>query len=99
MPKKLTKTDVLLRLDQINTQCDQKVYLYPKSQAYTNQSTKMQFRCEHGHKWLTTTSNIFARSSKCPQCKQDNEIKNKRTPWNDVLTQFNLIHNNKFTYD
>ena len=38
------------------------------SEAYTNSSTKVQWECKIGHRWMATPSNVLHRRSWCPRC-------------------------------
>ena len=70
-------------------------YTYDES-TYVNTTTKMRIICPvHGEFWQLPE--IHKRGSGCPQCAI---FKPKRTKdINELITEFNIIHNNKYKYD
>lgn len=98
MPKKLTKEELLHRINQRN-QIAPPVFLFPETQDYINQKSYLQFKCEQGHTFNGTLNNTITAKHGCPHCKLHNDSLNKRTPWDDIVKQSNIIHKHKYQYE
>ena len=95
MSNKLTKETILERLMVRNNKVSKSkhIQLFPLDQLYVNQNAPLQFKCSNNHTWIGTAGRIFVKSG-CPECKIAQDSINKRTPFSQMLTKANDIHNN-----
>lgn len=98
MTKKFTQDDFLQRLKiRNNKNINKKVFLYPNSQKYNGQNSKLQFSCEHKHTWVARPGNVLSGQG-CPQCKLLNDSLNKRKPLDKVIKEFKNMHGETYDY-
>lgn len=71
-------------------------YIYNRK-TFTNMHTKMKIICpEHGEFWQLPS--IHKIGSGCVECFLLKNIVNQIIPWEKLLIEFNLKHNNKYEY-
>jgi len=102
MPKKLTKEEVLKRLENKFGE----TYKFSMADEYTSNSTPVQVGCPvHGLIQSPATKVLYSKYA-CSRCgdemrsiKTSERNKNGRISWNKRVEQFNDVHGNRYTYD
>lgn len=66
---------------------------------YSNMSTKVEIICSLHGSFFQTPNNHITKKHICPECSNIVKSKSLRFNIDELLIRFNLVHDNKFTYD